>query len=423
MSTRTLIPALKAHVGDWVYYVCVMKYGQVAKEIEFAHEMNGNNQLGQLIQRGISDRTNEITEYILKSEHRFLGSLIVAAWGGDPQYTPVKMEQTEHVSGIDSSFGILMFDGTQRYFALDGQHRLKAIKDAIKINDEISTEEISVILVSHSKTEQGRQKTRRLFTNINKNAKSTSISENIALDEDDGYAIINRWLIEEHPILSEIGRVAVFNKSGDSGELSIASNVKEGDKKAITSIKQLYEIIKAIGYGSKIDNLSKSNRPSESDLDDAYELINKRINDLLFSCGNIPHLIETIDDLRQCRKSKSNPGTEHPFLKGIIQRAIANVINKIMSEGKGSWDETMDRISKLDWKISSPPWLSVISINDDKGVKMITSREHTILLEDLIRCHTFPKSKVEIKKVRETYRLLKQSEYPVSQSELETHLR
>ena len=41
MSNRTLIPALKAQVGDWNYFICMMKYGAVAREIEFAYEMGG----------------------------------------------------------------------------------------------------------------------------------------------------------------------------------------------------------------------------------------------------------------------------------------------------------------------------------------------------------------------------------------------
>ena len=32
-----------------------------------------------LIQRGISARTKDITQYLLKSPHRFLGGLVVAA--------------------------------------------------------------------------------------------------------------------------------------------------------------------------------------------------------------------------------------------------------------------------------------------------------------------------------------------------------
>ena len=48
-------------------------------------------------------------------------------------------------------------------------------------------ERICVLLVAHNDDEAGRLRTRRLFTNINKNAKATTAGENIALDEDDGF--------------------------------------------------------------------------------------------------------------------------------------------------------------------------------------------------------------------------------------------
>lgn len=118
MANKTLIPALKARVGDWTYYICSMKFGQVAREFNFAYELNqGNAELSRLIQRGITTRTQEIVEYLKSSEHRFLGSLIVAAWGGDPVYHPVEMNDPDLLlEDLDSGFGVLSFDGSQSYF-------------------------------------------------------------------------------------------------------------------------------------------------------------------------------------------------------------------------------------------------------------------------------------------------------------------
>ena len=68
MSNKTFIPAFQCSVGDWKYYICMMKYGEVARQVEFAYELSGKSELGQLIRRGISDRTKGITEYLLKSQ-------------------------------------------------------------------------------------------------------------------------------------------------------------------------------------------------------------------------------------------------------------------------------------------------------------------------------------------------------------------
>src|SRR3954451_5903824 len=126
MSNRTLIPAFEARVGDWKYYMCVMKYAEIAK-IYFAYEMgSGNKDLNMLIQRGLAPRTADIEKYLLTTESRFLGAMVVAAWGGEPKFTQLRMEDPEGViQGIDQAFGLLTFDGSQSFFALDGQHRLK----------------------------------------------------------------------------------------------------------------------------------------------------------------------------------------------------------------------------------------------------------------------------------------------------------
>ena len=56
--------------------------------------------------------------------------------GGNPTEQSVQVEgDTGLVDNIDDDFVILSFTGGEQYFALDGQHRLKAIKDAVKVND------------------------------------------------------------------------------------------------------------------------------------------------------------------------------------------------------------------------------------------------------------------------------------------------
>src|SRR6266852_7143159 len=179
MSNRTLLPVLRCKVDTWRYYICKMKYAEVARELNCPCELGRNQELGMLIQQSISNRTKGITEYLLKSPHRFLGGLVVAAWGGEPQYTALSMDDPDGIlKGIDREFGVLTFDGTQSYFVLDGQHRLRAIKDAMRQNPGLGKEDICVLIVTHYDTDEGRLRTRRLFTNINKNAKQTAPAEN-----------------------------------------------------------------------------------------------------------------------------------------------------------------------------------------------------------------------------------------------------
>lgn len=153
MANKTIIPAFSAKVGTWDYFICIMKYAEVARHIEFSYELRNSKDLNLIVQRGLSKRASDITSYLLESEHRFLGAMLVAVWGGSPSYQPLAMEDSDGIlAGIDRQFGVITFDGSQQYFALDGQHRLRAIKDALKKDPGLGSEEICVILVPHLDT-------------------------------------------------------------------------------------------------------------------------------------------------------------------------------------------------------------------------------------------------------------------------------
>jgi DNA sulfur modification protein DndB len=421
MSNKTFIPAFRAKVGDWQYYICIMKYAEVARQVQFAYELGGNAELGNLIQRGITARTKEITDYLLKSEHRFLGSLIIAAWGGDPSYQDITMEDPDGLlKGIDKSFGILTFDGTQSYFALDGQHRLKAIKDALKKKPELGLEDICVLLVSHFDTEDGRVKTRRLFTNINRNAKITSAAENIALDEDYGISIITRRLLDNHDFLGQEGVVKVFQKQGEEGELTLAgSNIQKTDPKAFTTISVLHEWLKDLAFELPKTITDKGVRPTEDDLEVAYGVISIRINELVDSCGDLRSKLKDAASARDVRAPKDHEPEGHAFMRPVIQRAVVRTLRQIMDQKILTWTEVLSRIAKLSWKISDAPWISVYSgTSEDETGKMLAGKENSNLLSELIRCHIAPQSKQAIKKARREYKDIRGQAYPFTEEQL-----
>jgi DNA sulfur modification protein DndB len=334
VTNKTFIPAFKAKVGDWDYYICVMKYAEVARQVGFAYELGGNADLNTLIQRGLSHRTQAIKDYLMKSEHRFLGALLVAAWGGAPQYMSVSMDDPDGVlSGIDKQFGVLTFDGTQQYFALDGQHRLKAIKEALKSNPEIGQEDICVIMVSHYDTEEGKVRTRRLFTNINRNAKATTGAENIVLDEDDGPAIVTRRLITEHPFFSAQGVIKVFTRQGEEGELKLASgNVSQSEKRAFTTIANLYDMVRSLSFGLDPAMQKRDARPSDDVLESAYVTIGQRLDDLLKATGNIRESLLAGTSAKDIRFPKTNEAGGHAFMRPVIQKAVARAAAQIAEQ-------------------------------------------------------------------------------------------
>ncbi len=421
MTNKTFIPAFKAKVGDWDYYICVMKYAEVARQVGFAYELGGNADLNTLIQRGLSHRTQAIKDYLMKSEHRFLGALLVAAWGGAPQYMSVSMDDPDGVlSGIDKQFGVLTFDGTQQYFALDGQHRLKAIKEALKSNPEIGQEDICVIMVSHYDTEEGKVRTRRLFTNINRNAKATTGAENIVLDEDDGPAIVTRRLITEHPFFSAQGVIKVFIRQGEEGELKLASgNVSQSEKRAFTTIANLYDMVRSLCFGLDPAMQKRDARPSDDVLESAYVTVGQRLDDLLKATGNIRESLLAGMSAKDLRFPKNNEAGGHAFMRPVIQKAVARAAAQIAEQDVLPWNAVMERLSKLPWQIGQAPWTAVFNTSNNK---MVTAKENVTLLDDLVYAHVAAPSKQFIINARKEYKQVRGSVYPVSEEDLLVNL-
>ena len=183
MDKRLVLPCLRGFIGSWTTYSCMMRLSDAGELIGFADELHQIEKLSDKIQRELnSDRAEEITNYLLENEDRFFNSLVVAVYDGDPNWHNVdnlrpnneESRQLEFPDYAEDCIGFLSVTKKEKFFALDGQHRLAGIKGAIDRNDAIGKELINVIIVAHSNTPSGKVRSRRLFTTLNKKAKLVS---------------------------------------------------------------------------------------------------------------------------------------------------------------------------------------------------------------------------------------------------------
>ena len=202
-----VLPALRGIMGDWVYYSSLMDLGELSSRVHYAEEIHKNQALSDMIQRHLKrGRSAQIAEYLKVQPERFFNSLVIAIYGGQPNWHALSDvrskarsdELTNLKKNIIASVGFLTLRGDENLFALDGQHRLAGIKTAVADGLESDPyDEVSVIFVAHRDTKGGLERTRRLFTTLNKTARPVSKGDIIALDEDDVMAICVRRLIEE----------------------------------------------------------------------------------------------------------------------------------------------------------------------------------------------------------------------------------
>lgn len=269
---RHFLPALRGLFGDWAYYSCLMSLKELSTRVKFADQIHQSKALSDLIQRKLKDeRADDIATYLKSNSERFFNSLVVAVYGGDPAWHELDEIKPQHkdfeVSEVSkdaiASLGFLSFTGEELLFALDGQHRLAGVQKAVALNDDIAEDEVSVIFVSHHNDAAGMQRTRALFTTLNKTAKPVNKSETIALDEADVMAIIARRFIETNSKFSD-KRILVTDSPG----------LPSTNFSHLTTIQNLYDVLTTlfskVMQKKSIKELSFQ-RPSDDELDAYYK--------------------------------------------------------------------------------------------------------------------------------------------------------
>lgn len=160
------VPAIKSHIGDWNYYVTTLTFEQVSKFVsKINDELHNSKELQDLIQRSITNNYISIKEYILNQPEFFFNSLVLAVYDDYPIWREIKFKYDD----VETyQMGLLEFPGTHKIFPVDGQHRVEGIKEALLENPELKENKISVIFIGHKNDEEGMQKTRKLFSTLNR---------------------------------------------------------------------------------------------------------------------------------------------------------------------------------------------------------------------------------------------------------------
>ena len=307
-----VLPALRGVMGDWVYYSCLMDLGELSSRVRYAEEIHKSRALSDMIQRQLkTSRSAQISEYLKEQPERFFNSLVLATYGGRPNWHALSNVQSRSTANVlkdlteetVSSVGFLTLRGDERLFALDGQHRLAGIKKAVREGlDSDPYDEVSVIFVEHQATSQGLERTRRLFTTLNKTARPVSKGDIIALDEDDVMAICVRRLIEETDLFD--GRRIAFVAS---------NNMPVTNTTSLTTIGNLYDVLTILFiYARSKLQASKANlqrvRPSDEELDAYFAYARELFVQLGKHFGELDSFFSVRDTEPVVKKHRGNHG-------------------------------------------------------------------------------------------------------------------
>jgi DNA sulfur modification protein DndB len=399
-NKEIILPALRGVMGRWVYYSCLMSLNEVAKRVSYADEIHKNEKLSDMIQRSLkSVRSKQIAEYIENQDERFFNSLVVATYGGQPNWSSIDTlngkGREEFVGKLSeetiTSVGFLSLNGDEKLFALDGQHRLSGIKRAISEGmQQDPFDEVSVIFVGHKSSQKGLERTRRLFTTLNKTAKPVSKGDIIALDEDDVMAISVRWLIEE---------TALF--SGDRVAFVASNNMPARNTKSLTTIGNLYDVLEVLFSGAETDlKQSKADlkraRPGDEDLQKYFSLAKKYFQELAQQFKPLDEFFRSKESETVVAKYRGSHGGDALF-RPIGQKVLAEVIARLTKDQ--SLDEAIKLCGKLPTSLSSAPYEGLMWNSSSQRI----SNSNGVTLREVL-LYMLGASKLSQKNLLERYR-------------------
>ena len=412
----SLYPAIKASMGRWTYYIVKIKVSDLAKEVSLSSDVHQDRTLDEAIQREVheSRARQDLVVYLHDREDRFLNSIVVAALGGSPSFTSLQLSDSPEnavfrAMKIDQSFGVLTFDGGEKYYALDGQHRLSAIKAILQPSDlkrdrfareyvseefrqAFRDEEMSVIMVvqdpgdDDSVRDEVLKDYRRLFSSLNRYAKATDQSTNIIMDEDDGIAILTRRLISEHEFFK-------WNVNEPS-EYSIVKtrkgkNLRPSDP-YFTQIEVLYDLnltfltsASRSAMGWKLSDreivpqkdfkkIWRINRPDYDVLDTYYAELASIWDALLHV---LPKLRTPPPQMRIHNPNSTEPDAEsqdHALFWPIGQYVLADIARELLDDFSTQMSrdslspeqvvEALEPLGRVEWLLHRPPWKHLLLV-------------------------------------------------------------
>ena len=330
--TKLLLPALRGIMGDWVYYSCLMSLDEISLRVHYAKDIHRHTALSQMIQRKLNGvRSVQIADYLKMQPQRFFNSLVVATYGGSPSWYPLEKVRSRRQRGrlkdltqeTVESVGFLALRGDEKLFALDGQHRLAGIKRTFKDGIEQDPyDEVSIIFVAHETTPQGLQRTRRLFTTLNKTARPVSKGDIIALDEDDVMAICVRRLIEDTDLFE-----------GDRIAFVATNNLPVRNRTSLTTIGNLYDALAILFTNSRFELKKRKKdlqkiRPEDAELDVYFAYSKSYFHSLRRSFEELEEFFsatETEGVVRKYRGSHGGSALFRPIGLEIFTRIVARL--------------------------------------------------------------------------------------------------
>lgn len=361
----TMFPAMRGKFGETEYYLSTMYVGEAIRLASFSEDVPDweCQSVEERYHRDIdlSSVRKSIAPYFANDPARFSGALVLAVVDPDDTmaFEPLNQFAGRSITpalyqAAAANMGFLTLTGDEILVPLDGQHRIKAFQYAIdgtddnnrpipsiKVNTDLSKDQVAVILVRFQPTPA-----RRIFSKINRYAKPTSKADNLITDDDDAIAVITRELLGEDGVIP-------------TRLVRIGANTLPKTAPEFTTLATFYEstsvMVSELGYTGK-------GKPADMDVDQR-ELVKEDVQPLWEKLlNNIDLWAKALADPSENGDADRSQIREDTLLgKPIGQLALAIAFMRIRDKCVGvEYDEICDRLNRVSWDVNDPMWHGVM---------------------------------------------------------------
>lgn len=296
-------------------------------EAEMVPELRAQRQLN----RG---RLPELVRYISSNRESYVFSAITASVDADVRFVP---------SPNGEDLGVLHIPMSARFIINDGQHRRAAIEMALLDCPELADESIAVVFF----LDRGLARCQQMFADLNRYAIRPSRSLNVLYDHRDHRSRLAKLVVERLPDLKELVELE-------------KSSLSKGSK-ALFTLSALCTATSALLSGME----------TKPDLDDVVIAFWETI-------------FSAMPEWQAVRKGTMTSGAlraEFIHAHGVVLHALGRLGNTLLQSGPKDWKSPLKRLSKIDWRRSSPIWEGRATL----GGNVSKSAQNVILTGNLIK--------------------------------------
>jgi len=327
------IPAIRGEMGGIEYFLTRWGMGEAARNLTYSEELEKQQEAEVAPDMRTQRRINwprvrkEIVPYLLQVPDHFFSSLTVEV------VDPTMSKPGITFEPVNGEWGYVVLDGTEELRTLDGQHRLVAIKEALRENPGLAVEQISVILIPF----RSLTKSQQLFSDLNRNAKPTTKTTNV--------------LFEWRGLFEQAAKQAMNRSQLLKDRVELERNSLAQKSKKVITLGVLYEMAKEIlkdrdGY--------KEGEPAARD----QNLITRAADELVEVFDEV--ILPSLPDIEKVLANKMTPfehRSRYIATHSVGWQGIAGSVRAAIDQHPDSWKGLCrEKFSRLDWRINNPAW-------------------------------------------------------------------